>query len=214
MKQKLIHLTTHASAVFALMLPFVFEATEVHANQQQYRALMTKFFLSPNRYAIPLFSNGNVKSGDVLKMPQEATYLSRNACYDLKDVKYTSLNSESLKTSFDIAGQIGGSIPLQKIAAVEAELEREVAHRFVYCSRSIVTRRTSRRNNRASESEGGKELRDHTKYSAGSGCRLHSGDARVSRQAKHGREHSSRWQCTTGRKNHGKANQEHPRKLS
>jgi hypothetical protein len=119
---KFIHSTMHTCAVIALILPVLFRSTEAHANQQQYRALMTKFFLSPNRYAIPLFSNGNVKSGDVLRMPQEATYLPRKACYDLKNVKYTSLNSESLKASFDIAAQAGGSIPLQKIAAIEAEL--------------------------------------------------------------------------------------------
>jgi hypothetical protein len=78
MRQKLICPTKHACAMIALILTALLESGEAHANQQQqYRALMTKFFLSPNRYAIPLFSNGNVKSGDVLRMPQEATYLPR-----------------------------------------------------------------------------------------------------------------------------------------
>lgn len=128
MRNRFIDPAIRACVTIALITPLLFESTKARANQQQqYRALMTKFFLSPNRYAIPLFSNGNVKSGDVLRMPQEATYLPRTTCYDLKKVRYTSLNSEFVKTSFDIAAQVAGSIPLQKIAEIEAELGGKLA---------------------------------------------------------------------------------------
>ena len=103
-------------ASFGLLLP-----AGAEANQKQYRALLAKFFLL-NHLAIPLHNNGNVKSGDVLKLPEEASYTSRDVCYDLGPVKYTTLNSEFIKSTFEVAGEVGGSVTLQKIAEIEAEL--------------------------------------------------------------------------------------------
>jgi hypothetical protein len=92
------------------------------ANQQQLQALIAKYFIS-NHQAIPLHNNGKVKSGDVLKMPEEATYLSRNSCYKLPPVAYTSLNIDFIRTTSELAGELGGQIPTQKIAEIEAELK-------------------------------------------------------------------------------------------
>jgi hypothetical protein len=92
------------------------------ANQQQLQALVAKHFIA-NHQAIPLHNNGKVKSGDVLKMPEEATYLSRDRCYKLPAVKYTSLNIDFIRTTSQLAGEVGGQVPTQKIAEIEAELK-------------------------------------------------------------------------------------------
>jgi hypothetical protein len=101
---------------------FLLSNVSARANQQQLQALLAKYFIA-NHQAIPLHNNGKVKSGDVLKMPEEATYLSRDKCYKLPPVNYTSLNIDLIRTTSELAGEAGGQIPTQKIAEVEAELK-------------------------------------------------------------------------------------------
>ena len=55
---------------------FFLSNVSARANQQQLQALLAKYLIA-NHQAIPLHNNGSVKSDDVLKMPEEATYLSR-----------------------------------------------------------------------------------------------------------------------------------------
>jgi hypothetical protein len=111
----------HLVAAAAFAIPIMLQATAAEASQKQYRALMARFFLQ-NHQAIPLHNNGNVRSGDVLKLPEEATYVPRQTCYDFGPVAYTTLKSEFIKTSFEIAGEAGGSAAVQKIVEIEAEL--------------------------------------------------------------------------------------------
>jgi len=100
------------TALLACAIAFFLNG-EAAANQQQFQAVIAKHFLQ-NHHAIPLHNNGNVKSGDVLKMPDEATYLSRGKCYPLPPVRYTSLSSEYIRTSL---------IP-------KSQQTQEVAYRF------------------------------------------------------------------------------------
>lgn len=118
------HFVTRSLFGFAAVVFLVLSMAPIdaaHANDRQYRALMARYFLQ-NHQAIPLNNNGNVKSGDVLKLPEEATYVPRSVCYDLGRVNYNTVKSEFIKTSFDIASEIGGGIPTHKIAEIEAEL--------------------------------------------------------------------------------------------
>jgi len=96
-------------------------ASSATANQQQLQATVAKHFLQ-NHQAIPLHNNGNVKSGDVLHLPEEATYVSRSKCYDLPAVRYTSLKSEFIRTTSELAAEAGGEIPADKIAQIEAQV--------------------------------------------------------------------------------------------
>jgi hypothetical protein len=91
------------------------------ADQRQLQALLAKYFIA-NHQAIPLHNNGKAKSGDVLKLPEEATYLSRDRCFKLRPVTYDSLNTELIRTTSELAGEAGGQIPTEKIAKIEAEL--------------------------------------------------------------------------------------------
>jgi len=100
---------------------FFLSNVSARANQQQLQALLAKYLIA-NHQAIPLHNNGSVKSDDVLKMPEEATYLSRNRCFSLPAVSYTSLTVDLIRTTSALAGELEGQIPTQKIADIEAEL--------------------------------------------------------------------------------------------
>lgn len=120
--------------VLACAMIFFLGNMPAGANPQQLQALVAKYFIA-NHQAIPLHNKGNVKSGDVLKMPEEATYLSRDVCYKLPPVRYTSLNSDFIRTTSELAGEVGGAIPTEKVAQIEAELSgklRETATILVH----------------------------------------------------------------------------------
>jgi len=55
-------------------------------------------------------------------LPEEATYVSRSKCYDLPAVRYTSLKSEFIRTTSELAAEAGGEIPADKIAQIEAQV--------------------------------------------------------------------------------------------
>ena len=95
------------------------------ADYRQLQAVLAKYFIA-NHQAIPLHNNGKVKSGDVLKLPEEATYLSRDKCFDLPSVRYTSLDADLLVTTSEVAAEVGGEIPTDKLAKIEATVHGEI----------------------------------------------------------------------------------------
>ncbi len=96
-------------------------ASPAKADERQLQALLAKHFLQIH-HAIPLSNNGAVKSGDVLHLPDEATFVSRGKCYNLPPVRYLGLRSEFMQASFEVAGAAGGEMPFEKIAEIEAEV--------------------------------------------------------------------------------------------
>lgn len=110
------------AGVLACGAIFLAGTGSARADQQQLQALLAKHFIATYQ-AIPVHNNGKVKSGDVLKLPEEATYVSRDKCFRLPPVKYTSLSADLIRTTSELAGEVGGQIPTQKIADIEAELK-------------------------------------------------------------------------------------------
>jgi hypothetical protein len=108
----------------AVLLALLACSAPAEAGQQQLqlRALLAKHFLSIHQ-AVPLHNNGEVKSGDVLHMPEEATFTSRDKCYKLPmPPRYLSLDAEFIQTTVDVAAEVGGALPLQRIAQIEASI--------------------------------------------------------------------------------------------
>ena len=89
------------------------------ANQLQLQAVLAKYFLQIH-HAIPLDNNPSVRSGDVLHMPDEGTFLAREKCFHLPPVRYRDLGIEFIQTSPVIAAEVGGTIPVDKIGQIEA----------------------------------------------------------------------------------------------
>jgi hypothetical protein len=114
----------------ACLAALFISATPTAANQQQLQALLAKHFLR-NHQAIPLHNNGNVKSGEVLRLPSEGRFTSRDRCYTLPPVHYTSLGDERIETTLEIAADAAADIPVQKIVQIEAavggQMQRSVS---------------------------------------------------------------------------------------
>jgi hypothetical protein len=72
---------------------------------------------------MPLYNNGKVESADILKMPEEATYVSRDTCYDLPPVHYTSIGIDFIRATSELAAEAGGEIPAKDIVKIEAEVK-------------------------------------------------------------------------------------------
>jgi hypothetical protein len=105
----------------AAALSTLFYTASACADQAQLQALLAKHFLR-NHHAVPLHNNGDVKSGDVLHMPDEGTFVSRNVCYKLAPPRYLNLDAEFIQTTKEIAGEVGGTLPVEKIVEVEAAI--------------------------------------------------------------------------------------------
>lgn len=93
--------------------------TTASADPSQLHAALAMYFLQVHN-AIPLHNNGSVKSGDVLHMPDEGTFLPRDKCYNLPDARYAGLADEYIQTNSAIAEEVGGNIPIKKIGQLEA----------------------------------------------------------------------------------------------
>ena len=91
------------------------------ADQQELQAVLANHFLR-HHYAIPLHSNGNVKSGDLLHMPEEATLAPRDTYYNLPPVRYTRIPNEYVQTSSSLAAEAGGQMPVRWVRKIEAEI--------------------------------------------------------------------------------------------
>ena len=91
----------------------------VAADELQLQATLAKYFLQVH-HAIPLFNNPSVRSGDVLHMPDEDTFLAREKCFQLPPVQYRDLGIEFIETSPAVAAEAGGTIPVDKIGQIEA----------------------------------------------------------------------------------------------
>jgi hypothetical protein len=100
----------------------------VTADELQLQAILTKYFLRVH-HAIPLFNNPTVRSGDVVHMPDEGTYLAREKCFQLPAVQYRDLGIEFIETVPDVAAEAGGTIPVDKIGRIEASAGGKLAQK-------------------------------------------------------------------------------------
>jgi hypothetical protein len=91
------------------------------ANQPQLQAVLAKYFLQVH-HAIPLDNNPSVRSGDVLHMPDEGTFVAREKCFHLSPVQYRDLGIEFIQTSPTVVAEVGGAIPVNKIGQIEASV--------------------------------------------------------------------------------------------
>jgi hypothetical protein len=56
-------------------------------------------------------------------MPEEARYVSRDTCYDLPPVQYTSIGIDFIRATSELAAEAGGEIPAKHIAEIEVEVK-------------------------------------------------------------------------------------------
>jgi hypothetical protein len=102
-----------------MAISLITTVTKASADPSQLHAALAMYFLQIHN-AIPLHNNGSVKSGDVLNMPDEGTFLPRDKCYNLPEPRYAGLADEYIQTNSSIAGEVGGGIPVEKIGQLEA----------------------------------------------------------------------------------------------
>jgi hypothetical protein len=100
-----------------------FSAAAQSAENSQYRAVMTKIFLSRYR-AMPVFSLNPVFPGDVITLKNETMYLKHHRCYpNVRVGKYTALQDYNEGASISLSGdlKIGGELIQRSIASVEVQ---------------------------------------------------------------------------------------------
>lgn len=93
------------------------------AENSQYRAVMTKIFLS-NYHAMPVFSLNPVFPGDVITLKNETKYLDHHLCYPTVKVgKYIAIQDYNEGTDISLSGnlKVGGELLHKKIAEIEAQ---------------------------------------------------------------------------------------------
>lgn len=116
MKSNPVYIFVAVVLMSSCMLPSVGRCEE-----SQFRAAVTKYFLQNHR-AIPIRSNGNVRSGDVIRLPEEATLVSRDVCYNMPSPVYRSLASGSYDISILGATEFALNIPINKIIEFQANI--------------------------------------------------------------------------------------------
>jgi hypothetical protein len=106
------------SAIAALSC---FASNAVAADLQvQYQALMTRYFLGIHS-AIPLFSNGSIRSADIIRPPDETVFLQGKSCFPNVIFDPKNIPTPSADSKVNLSLGLGGEIP-PYIAEIEARI--------------------------------------------------------------------------------------------
>ena len=111
---------TH-QAFFTTALLCVFWTNASADNVTRYQALMARHFLGLH-FAIPLLSNGTVKSGELISLPTETRVRPRSDCYNLAPVEYRRLSDEATEEIETVSAMVGLQLPLYALIDVEGKL--------------------------------------------------------------------------------------------
>ncbi len=110
--------------ISCLMMMFVGFVPEIHgADNSQYRAVVTKIFLS-KYHAIPAADLNPVFPGDVITLKNKTKYLDHSVCYpNIRVGKYTAIEDYAEGTDLSLSGdlKVGGELIHKKIAEIEAQ---------------------------------------------------------------------------------------------
>lgn len=111
-----------------MRLPFVVLAFALMSSpaladmyQDQYKAVMARYFIT-NHYAVPIFTNGNIRKGDIIQYPDEGRVVPRQDCLDLGASAFRDVDALDITLANQLSFGVGAGISVHGLAQIEAEL--------------------------------------------------------------------------------------------
>ncbi|MVA97022.1 hypothetical protein GN330_07145 [Nitratireductor sp. CAU 1489] len=94
--------------------------------QDQYKAVMARYFIA-NHYAVPIFTNGNIRKGDIIQYPDEGRVVPRQECLDLGASAFRDVDALDITLANQVSFGVGAGISVHGLAQIEAELELAIS---------------------------------------------------------------------------------------
>ena len=94
--------------------------------QDQYKAVMARYFIT-NHYAVPIFTNGNIRKGDIIQYPDEGRVVPRQDCLDLGASAFRDVDALDITLANEVSFGVGAGISVHGLAQIEADLDLAIS---------------------------------------------------------------------------------------